>query len=112
MGKRDNELLPGTLELMVLKVVARRADHGYGIARDIKKRSQEVLQVEEGTLYPALHRLEKKGMLTARWEKSESNRRAKYYSITELGRSHLAKRQKRWKQVSAAVNHVLGARPT
>ena len=112
MKKSQPELLPGTLELMVLKLLVRQSEHGFGIARLIQSRSKEVLKVEEGTLYPALHRLEKKGLLQSNWEMTESNRRAKYYSLTDKGRKALSEKQKQWKQVSSAVNQVLGVQPT
>ena len=108
MTKKNIELLSGTLELMVLKLLQRRAEHGFGIARLIQSKSKEVLTVEEGTLYPALHRLEKKGFLESSWQLTESKRRAKYYSITEKGRMALSEKQKLWKEASQAVNQVLG----
>ena len=112
MTKKQTDLLPGTLELMVLKLLDRRSEHGFAIARLIQRRSNEVLTVEEGTLYPALHRLEKKSFLESYWEVTESNRRAKYYSLTDKGRKALSEKQKQWKKVSAAVNQVLGVQPT
>ena len=108
---RNGELLPGTLELMVLKVLRKDALHGYAIARAIRQRSRDVLQVEEGSLYPALHRMEKRGLLSSHWEKSEANRRAKFYRITDNGLAQLVEQQKRWKRISSAVNHVLGLKP-
>lgn len=109
MAKNNNaEMLRCTLDLMILKLLVRRTEHGFAIARLIQKRSNELLQVEEGTLYPALHRLEKKGLLNSHWEQTKSNRRAKYYSLTENGRKELTEKQKQWKKMSLAVNRVLG----
>lgn len=112
MAKKSTELLSGTLELMILKLLQRRSEHGFGIARLIQSKSNEVLQVEEGTLYPALHRLEKKGLLESNWQVTESKRRAKYYSLTDKGRTALTRKQKLWKETSQAVNQVLGVNVT
>ena len=102
------ELLRGTLDMMILKVLSGDEEHGYGIMRRIRERSREVLSVEEGSLYPALHRLEKRGLLRSRWERSEQNRRAKFYRLTAKGKSQLASESDRWKQLSRAVGHVMG----
>ncbi|MEM7454943.1 MAG: PadR family transcriptional regulator [Planctomycetota bacterium] len=108
MAKKTPDLLSGTLELMVLRLLTKRSEHGFAIARLIQSRSKDVLKVEEGTLYPALHRMEKKGLLESHWEQTPANRRAKFYSLTDRGRKALSEKQKQWKQVSAAVNQVLG----
>lgn len=112
MARKKADLLPGTLDLMILKLLVRRSEHGFSLAKMIQERSDDVLQVEEGTLYPALHRLERKGLLNSQWQKTPSNRRAKFYSLTEKGRSALSTKQKQWKELSNAVNQVIGVQPT
>ena len=102
-------LLPGTLDLLILKTLSRGPDHGYGIARRIRQVSEKVLEVEEGSLYPALHRLEKRGLLVSRWCRSESNRRAKLYRLTRRGRAQLAREEASWCTVAEAVGRVLSA---
>jgi len=101
------QLLPGTLELLVLRVLTRGQLHGYEIARAIQERSKDVLQIEEGSLYPALHRMEKRGWIDAEWGQSDSNRRAKYYSLTKRGRTEYAAQSENWQRVSGAVANVL-----
>ena len=104
------ELLQGTLDMMILKTLASIGpNHGYAIARRIRSVSDEVLQVEEGSLYPALHRLEKRGFLQSEWKQSESNRRAKYYRLTSQGRTELKAEAAMWEQVSAAIGKVMNA---
>ncbi len=106
------ELLRGTLDMMILTVLDRHgAEHGYGIMRHIRETSQGVLIVEEGSLYPALHRLEKRGCLSHEWRRSESNRRARYYSLTPKGRKRLREQVTDWNVVAEAVNHVLRPQP-
>lgn len=107
MGKPEGDLIPGTLDLLILKALLSGSLHGYGIAQWIHQRSHEVLQVEEGALYPALHRLELRGLLAASWGLSENNRRAKFYKITAAGRKHLEAESLRWNRLSAAVGFVL-----
>jgi transcriptional regulator len=107
MGTSEGELIPGTLDLLILKALLSRSLHGYAIAEWIHQRSHEVLQAEEGALYPALHRLELRGLLAANWGLSENNRRAKYYKITAAGRKYLAAETQRWHRLSAAVGFVL-----
>ncbi len=109
-SKKPPELLPGTLELMILKTLAVGPNHGYGIARRIKQTSDDVLRVEEGSLYPALHRLAKRGCLDAEWRSSESNRRAKYYRLTRKGRTKLNAQTRNWSQLTTAIDKVLSAR--
>ncbi len=94
---------------MILRTLALGENHGYGVARRIRQRSRDVLQVEEGTLYPALHRLEKRGCLESEWRQSESNRRAKYYRLTRTGRSRLKADVAGWSQLSSAIERVMGA---
>jgi transcriptional regulator len=105
------ELLYGTLDMLVLKAVASGPLHGFAIARRIQQSSGEVLQVEEGSLYPALHRLERKDFLEAEWGVSEANRRAKYYRLTKKGRLELKKSAADWQRISAAVGQAMTARP-
>jgi transcriptional regulator len=111
MGKEtDNgELIQGTLEMLVLKALARGAMHGYGVAEWIQQTSQQVLRVEEGALYPALHRLELRGLLESEWGASENNRRAKFYQLTAEGNKRLQAESQRWAKLSAAVAFVMQA---
>jgi PadR family transcriptional regulator PadR len=102
------ELLPGTLDMLILKTLARGAKHGYAISESILETSQEDLRVEEGALYPALHRLELKGLLGSEWGLSENNRRAKYYRLTPAGRKALTAEAERWTRMSAAIARVMG----
>jgi transcriptional regulator len=103
------ELLQGTLEVLVLKALARGAMHGYGIAEWVHQTSHQLLKVEEGALYPALHRLELRGLLKAKWGASENNRRAKFYELTADGRRRLEAETQRWTRLSAAVGICLQA---
>ena len=105
---RTDELLPGTLDMMVLNALKGRPMHGYDVAEFIEQTSDEVLLVEEGALYQALHRLELRGLLESEWGLSENNRRAKYYRMTALGRKHLASESRRWARLSLAVSRVMG----
>jgi PadR family transcriptional regulator, regulatory protein PadR len=111
MADAKQELLPGTLELLVLKTLSIGPLHGYAIVREIQRRSAEVLVVEEGSLYPALHRMERYGWIDAEWGLSESNRRAKYYRLTRSGRAELKARTESWSRMSGAIAQVLGLRP-
>jgi transcriptional regulator len=106
---RENpgELLQGTLDLLILKALARGAMHGYGVAEWIHQSSEDVLRVEEGALYPALHRLELRGLLDSEWGTSDNNRRAKFYSLTGAGRKELAQETEFWRRVSGAVARIL-----
>jgi len=101
------ELVQGTLDMMILKTLARGSMHGYGIAQSIQRASEEVLRVEEGSLYPALHRLELDGILAAEWGLSENNRRAKYYRLTPEGRKRLATETSKWKRLAEAISRVM-----
>jgi PadR family transcriptional regulator PadR len=106
MSKRDN--LQGSLDLMVLKILSRRPRlHGYAIMAAIKDMSEDVLRVEEGSLYPALHRMEEAGWIRAAWITKDTGRRARVYDLTASGRKQLAAEQSRWQAVTSAVNHVL-----
>ena len=102
-----NDKLQGALDLLVLKVLARGPEHGYGITLRVKQLSEDALQVEEGSLYPALHRMEQTGWISAEWKASENRRRAKYYRLTAKGRSRLAEEQEHWTRVTEAVAKVL-----
>ena len=106
MGK-PTDLVQGTLDVLILKTVALQPMHGWGIAQRIRQLSNEVLQVGQGALYPALHRLEQQGWIQAKWGESENNRRAKYYSLTRLGRKELEKEAANWARLSAAITHVV-----
>jgi PadR family transcriptional regulator, regulatory protein PadR len=108
-GKKDQsgDLLQGTLDLLILKALGRGPMHGYAVAEWIHESSQDVLRVEEGALYPALHRLELRGLLSAEWGMSDNNRRAKYYSLTAAGRKQLAQESEYWRRMSGAVARVL-----
>jgi PadR family transcriptional regulator PadR len=101
------EILQGTLDLLVLKTLALEPMHGWGIAQRIQQVSREVLQIQQGSLYPALFRLERKGLICAEWGASENNRRAKYYSLTKAGREQLEKEVADWDTMSAAVALIL-----
>jgi transcriptional regulator len=102
-------LLQGTLEMLVLKSLLRGPLHGYAVAEWIHQTSQQLLKVEEGALYPALHRLELRGLLKAEWGASENNRRAKFYQLTAEGRKKLNAESQRWARLSAAVAFVMQA---
>jgi transcriptional regulator len=107
--KRESpgDLLQGTLDLLILKALAKGSLHGYGVAEWIHDSSQDVLRVEEGALYPALHRLELRGLLASEWGTSDNNRRAKYYALTAIGRKQLAEETEYWRRMSGAVARVL-----
>jgi len=108
MRKHNNDRLQGTLDLLVLKILsARRPMHGYGITLLIEQISEDVLRLEEGSLYPALHRMTQSGWLRSEWGASEHNRRARYYSITAAGRKQLADEEKSWSRLTEAVARVL-----
>ena len=109
-GKTEaGQLIQGTMEMLILKALMRGAMHGYGVAEWIEQTSQQVLKVEEGALYPALHRLELRGLLSAKWGASENNRRAKFYQLTAEGRRRLESESSRWARLSAAVAFVMQA---
>jgi transcriptional regulator len=107
MKPRKNDALQGTLTLLVLKTLLDGPIHGWGITLHIQEISNNVLRVEEGSLYPALHRLEQEGMVTAEWGVSENHRRARYYRLTAAGRKQLAAEERDWKLLTEAVDHVL-----
>lgn len=101
------DLLQGTLDMLILKAVARDAVHGWGISQRIRQMSADVLQVQQGSLYPALIRLERKGLIEATWGASENNRKAKFYEITDRGRRKLSEETESWERLSAAITRVL-----
>lgn len=104
-------LLQGSLDLLILRCLAAGPLHGYAIAKHLRLASDEFLQVEEGSLYPALHRLEGRGWIAARWGASEANRRAKYYSLTSAGKKQLEVEITAWEKMSQAIARVLNFRP-
>lgn len=106
---RPGELIQGTLDMLILKAVTRGKMHGYAIAEWIHTVSEETLYVEEGALYPALHRLELRGMLDSEWGISDTNRRVKFYRITAAGRKHLAAEREQWGRLTAGMMRVLEA---
>ncbi|HXE31154.1 MAG TPA: PadR family transcriptional regulator [Terriglobales bacterium] len=106
------DLLQGTLDLLVLQTLLAGAAHGHTIAHAIERRSEDVLQVEHGSLYPALHRLEDRGWIASFWGTSENNRRARYYRLTPRGRQQLEEQTSRWDQLVNAVNRVLAREVT
>jgi len=103
------ELIQGTLEMLILKGLVRGPLHGYGVAEWIEQTSQQVLKVEEGALYPALHRMQLRGLLKARWGASDNNRRAKFYELTAEGHKRLHAESQRWARLSSAVAFVMQA---
>jgi PadR family transcriptional regulator PadR len=110
MGDRyglRGDLVQGTLDMLILKALTRGAMHGYGVMEFIQQSSDDVLRVDEGALYPALHRLELRGLIQAEWGVSENNRRAKYYRLAAAGRKYLAAEASNWDRLSAAVARVM-----
>jgi PadR family transcriptional regulator PadR len=99
--------LQGALDLLVLKILSRGPLHGYGVTDRVKRLSREVLVVEEGSLYPALHRMERDGLISAEWRTTDKGRRAKYYRLAPKGRKRLAREEKAWAEVTGAVARVL-----
>jgi PadR family transcriptional regulator PadR len=106
---KPTDLVQGTLDLLILKTVALRPMHGWAIAQRIKQLSNEVLQVQQGSLYPALHRLEQQGWIQAEWGESDNNRRAKYYSLTRAGRRQLGREAISWERLSSAISAIVRA---
>jgi PadR family transcriptional regulator PadR len=107
MAKSNADVLQGTLDLLILKTLARGPQHGYGIALHIQSVSDDVLRVEEGSLYPALHRIEQDGWIRADWGVSDNNRRARFYEITAAGRRQLALEEKKWSRLTEGVAKFL-----
>jgi transcriptional regulator len=104
---KPNDLVLGTLDLLLLKILALEPLHGWAVSLRLKSISKDVLQVSEGSLYPALHKLEQEGWITAEWKQTENNRRAKFYSLTRLGRKQLESQSAQWERLSAAVSRVI-----
>jgi|ERR687892_184986 PadR family transcriptional regulator PadR len=104
---KPTDLVQGTLDLLILKVIANEPMHGWAIAQRIRQMSNDVLQVGQGSLYPALHKLEQQGWIEAEWGESENNRRAKYYSLTRAGRRAMAQEAAQWERLSAAISLVV-----
>jgi transcriptional regulator len=104
---KPTDLVQGTLDLLILKTLALQPMHGWGVAQHIRHVSKEVLQVQQGALYPALHRLEQRGWICAKWGESENNRRARFYSLTPDGAKYLRQEQAQWERLSLAIDLVL-----
>ena len=108
MTEPNVTLVPGTLDMLILKAVAGEAMHGFGVARWIERVTDQRLTIDEGALYPALHRLERRGWLDSDWQMTENNRRAKYYGLTKAGRSELTSQIDKWEGSTWAIQKVLG----
>jgi transcriptional regulator len=104
---KPNDLVQGTLDLLILKILALQPLHGWAISRRLRSISGDVLQVSEGSLYPALHKLEQEGWITAEWKQTENNRRAKFYALTRPGRKQLESEAASWELLSSAISHVI-----
>src|SRR5690348_7743359 len=104
---KPSDLIQGTLDLLLLKILALGPLNGWAISQRLKQVSGDVLQVSDGSLYPALHKLEQEGWISAEWKPSENNRRAKFYALTRLGRRHLEKEAANWGRLSAAISHIV-----
>ena len=107
--KRQTDVLQGTLDMLILKTVALRPEHGWGISQRIQQVSDDVLQVNQGSLYPALHRLEQRAWLSSSWGTSENNRQAKFYQLTRAGRRQLVRETAEWTRLSTAVGQIMEA---
>ena len=104
---KPSDLVQGTLDLLLLKILALEAMHGWAISLRLKQVSGEVLQVSDGSLYPALHKLEQEGWITAEWKQTENNRRAKFYSLTRLGKKQLESEAANWQRLSTAISQII-----
>lgn len=111
MGTKSADLLPGTLDLLVLKAISLGPEHGYGILLRIGQVSRDILQIEQGSLYPALYRLEHQGLIDAEWGVSDNNRKAKFYRLTAAGVKRLKQETDQWSRLSAGIMLLLNARP-
>ena len=107
MAKQRTDLLQGTLDMLILKALSTGATHGYGVGQRIQLMAEEMLKVEEGSLYPALYRLEERGWVKSDWGKSENNRRARFYSLTAAGRRQLGVEEENWRRLVLAVGKVM-----
>ena len=108
MAKQKSDLLQGTLDLLILKTLALGAEHGWGIAQRIQQISEGVLSINQGSLYPALYRLEEKGWVATEWGNSENNRQARYYALTRAGKKQLTAETENWHRLSSAVSKIVG----
>jgi len=104
---KPTDLVQGTLDLLILKILALEPQHGWAIAQRIRQMSGEVLQVGQSALYPALHKLERQGWITSKWDVSDTNRRAKYYSLTRIGRKAVTEEAANWERLSAAISTIV-----
>ena len=109
MAGERTDLMQGTLELLILNTLARESMHGYGIVQRIHEASEDLLKVEDGSLYPALYRMEERGLIKSEWGQSENNRRAKFYTLTRTGRKKLEAERANWNRISKAVSLILQA---
>jgi len=109
LAKERTDLLQGTLELLILNTLARESMHGYGIVQRIHESADDLLKVEDGSLYPALYRMEERGWIKSEWGVSENNRRAKFYKLTKAGQKQLEAQRANWQRVSTAVSRILQA---
>ena len=110
-GQPDSEMLKGTLDMMILRTLVVGDAHGHTIAKIIERTSEDVLEVEQGSLYPALHRLEDRGWVSSYWGASENNRKAKFYRLTVAGKKQLLRERDRWRQMTRAIGLVMGEEP-
>ena len=107
MANARTDLMQGTLELLILKTLSRDSMHGYGIAQRIHEAADDLLKIEDGSLYPALYRMEERGWITSEWDVSENNRRAKFYKLTKAGRKQLEAESANWNRISQAISRIL-----
>ena len=107
MVKARTDLMQGTLELLILKTLSRDSMHGYGIAQRIHEAADDLLKIEDGSLYPALYRMEERGWISSEWDVSENNRRAKFYKLTKAGRKQLEAESANWNRISQAISRIL-----
>jgi PadR family transcriptional regulator PadR len=107
---KPSDLVQGTLDLLILKILALEPLNGYAVSQRLRQVSGDVLQVSDGSLYPALHKLEQEGWIEAEWKATENNRRAKFYSLTRIGRRHLEREAENWGRLSAAISNVIKLR--
>ncbi|HXQ39096.1 MAG TPA: PadR family transcriptional regulator [Anaerolineales bacterium] len=107
MAKERTDLMQGTLELLILKTLARESLHGYGIVQRIHESVEDLLKVEDGSLYPALYRMQERGWIKSEWGVSENNRRAKFYKLTRAGQKQLERERANWERVSKAISRIL-----
>ena len=107
MARQKQDLLQGTLDMLILQTLALEPMHGWAISLRLRSLSGDVLQVSEGSLYPALHKLEQEGWIASEWKQTENNRRAKFYSLTRLGRRQLESEAANWRRLSTAISHVV-----